>query len=537
MALASARGGKIEGASEQRSGAGRRRWTRRARRTGMLLVAGAFASVAGGCGVSLQGTTHNSGTSTLVASVSSVGHLPPRPQGEVQVSGGTRGSLTAAAAAAYEGSGARIAVSGQGEARGFSAMCRGRTDIVDSRKPISQAELSVCQAYGVQPVQIEVAADGAVLATGGEVDVGADCLTSAQVKQVFKAGSQIVNWAQLGYYDIPLRMAGPQEGQGAFDLFGETALGSEAPTLASLRGDYEALSSEAAVRNAVTGGGPGATSAQLHSQALTSLAALHRAIGQAHGFIGSASFQVAKGARDKRPARTQARDRATLEHAKANLGALLGDVPAAERYVHQTSLATARFEKGLGTLGYFSLAYYEAHQSELRPLEIDSGARRPELNCIFPSAETIGDGSYPLSSQFLLTVSLQDMRRQEVTGFLRFYLAQAQSLASNAGLVPLPNATIDTEASWLEGRRQPPIVSYAAPGGAVGGGSQGTSASASGTPNALAPAGGAGAGVSSADVPTGGGTVSPKSGEASGGGEGAQPGVTPQSSQPLTAGQ
>jgi ABC-type phosphate transport system substrate-binding protein len=501
-------------------------------------VAGVFAGVAGGCGVSLQSTNHSSGTSTLVASVSSVGHLPPRPQGEVQVSGGTRGSLTAAAAATYEGSGARVVVSDQGEAQGFSAMCRGRTDIVDSRKPITQAELSVCQAYGVQPVQIEVAADGAVLATGGEVDVGADCLTSAQVKQIFQAGSEIVNWAQLGYYNIPLRAAGPQEGQGAFDLFGETALGIEAPTLASLRGDYEALSSEAAVRNAVTGGGPGATSAQLHNQALASLAALQRAIGEAHGYVGSASFQVAKGARDKRPARTQARDRATLEHAKANLGTLLGDVSAAERYVHQTSLAATRFEKGLGTLGYFSLAYYEAHQDELRPLEIDSGSRRPELNCIFPSAETIGDGSYPLSSQFLLTVSLQDMRRPEVTGFLRFYLAQAQSLAGNAGLVPLPNSMVNTEASWLEGRSQPPIVSYAAPGGAIGSSSQGagTSAGTSGTPNALAPAGGAGAGVSSSDVPTGGGGAPAGSGEASGG-EVGQSGVTPQSSQPLTAGQ
>jgi ABC-type phosphate transport system substrate-binding protein len=511
---------------------------RRARGATTLLALGALGVAVGGCGVSLQGTSHNAGTSTLVASVSSVGHLPARPQGEVEVGGGTRDSLTAAAAAAYEGSGARIVISDQGEAQGFSAMCRGRTDIVDSRRPISQAELSVCQAYGVQPVQIEVAADGAVLATGGEVDVGADCLTSAQVKQIFQAGSEIVNWSQLGYYDIPLRVAGPQEGHGAFELFGETALGTEAPTLASLRGDYEALPSEAAVRNGVTGGSPGATSAQLHSQALASLTALDRAIGEANGFIGAASFQVAKGARDKRPAGTQARDRATLAHARANLATLIGDVPAAKLYVYQTSLATARFEKGLGTLGYFSLAYYEAHQDELRPLEIDSGSHRPQLNCIFPSEETIADGSYPLSSQLLLTVSLQDMRRPEVTGFLRFYLAQAQNLASNAGLVPLSGATLNTEVSWLEGRRQPPIVSYAAPGGAVGGGSQASATSANGaTPNALAPAGGAGAGVSSADVPTGGGSASSATGEASAGSEGSQPAVTPQSSQPLTAGQ
>jgi ABC-type phosphate transport system substrate-binding protein len=529
--------------SAQRANAGGGRLARSARLAVVLLAAGVFAGASGGCGVSLHGSDHSAQTGTLVASVSGVGHLPPRPQGEVEVAGRTRDSLTAAVAASYEGSGARIVVSDHGEAQGFAAMCRGRTDVVDSRRPISQAELSVCQAYGVQPVQIEVAANGAVLATGGEVDVGADCLTSAQVKQVFQAGSEISNWSQLGYYNVPLRVVGPQEGAGAFDAFGETALSTEAPTLASLRGDYEALGSEAAVRNAVTGGGPGATSAQLHSQATASLAALQRAIGEAHGYVGSASFQVSKGIRDKRSSAAKTHDQANLERAKANLSTLLGNVPAAERYVHQTSLEAARFEKGLGTLGYFSLAYYEDHQNELRPLEIDSGVDRPRLNCIFPSEDTIANGSYPLSSQLLLTVSLQDMRRPPVTGFLRYYLAQAPSLASNAGLVPLPGSIVSTEDSWLEGRTQPPIVSYAAPGAAVGSGTgtpstNSAAAASAGTPTALAPAGGEGSSVSSTDAPVGGASAVPGGGEASGAaGEGAQPTATPQSSQPLVAGQ
>jgi ABC-type phosphate transport system substrate-binding protein len=535
-------------ASAADASVGRGRWARRARRI-PLLAAGALAVAAGGCGVSLHDSSHDPGTSTLAAdSVSAIGHLPPRPQGVVEIDGRTQGSLTAAAAGAYEGSGARIVVADHGEAQGFAELCRGRTDLVASQQPISLPELSVCQAEGVQPVQFELAADGVVVATGGEVDVGADCLTTAQVKQIFQAGSEITNWSQLGYYNIPLRVAGPQEGRGAFGLFGEAALGAEAATLASLRGDYEALGSEGAVRDAVTDGA-GASSAQLHSSALASLAALRRAIGAAHGFIREAAFQVAKGIRDRRSAGAQARDSANLAHAEANLATLLGDLPAAERYIGQTTAAAARFQSKLGTVGYFSLAYYENHEEELRGLEIDSGALRPQLNCIFPSAQTVADGTYPLARELLLTVSLADMRRPEVEDFLRFYLGQSPSLASAAGLVPPTGETLSREVSWLAGRSQPPIVSYAAPGAAVGGGGpqqQSSTATASASsavaggaaPSALAPAGGTGDGVSPADVPTGGGGTGSTSsaGESSGGGEGSSA-STPQSSQPLVAGQ
>lgn len=510
------------------------------RRASALLAAVTLAAVAGGCGVSLHGTSHGTGTSTLAAdSVSAMGHLPPRPRGKVEIDGRAGGSLTAAAAAGYEGSGARIAISDHGEAQGFAELCRGQVDVVDSQRPISPAELAVCQAEGVQPVQIEVAANGVVLASGGEVDVGADCLTATQVKQIFQAGSELTNWSQLGYYDIPLRVVGPQEGRGVFGVFGETTLKTEAPTLASLRGDYEALPSEGAERDAVTGGGAGATSAQLHSGALASLAALRRAIGEAHGFVHETSFQVAKGVRDKRSAGAQARDRANLGRADANLTALLGDLPAAEHYVHQTTLAAARFHSGLGGVGYFSLPYYVDHEEQLRAFEIDGGTRRPQLNCIFPSAQTIADGSYPLSSPLLLTVSLQDMRRPEVVGFLRSYLEQAPGLASAAGLVPLPAGMLNTEVSWLEGRSQPPIVSYAAPGAAVGGEpprlQSSTEAASATTPSALVPAGGAGDVVSPEDVPTG--AAGSTQGAGAGGSEGPPSGSAAQSSQPLIAGQ
>jgi ABC-type phosphate transport system substrate-binding protein len=539
----------------------RERWRRdpgrraeaRGRRTGALLAGAALALAGGGCGVALH--PGDGGTSTLAAdSVSTLGHLPPRPQGKVEIDGRTQGSPAAAAAAAYEGAGARIVVLDHGEGQGFAELCRGETDIVASQQPISPAELGVCQAEGVQPVQLELAADGVVVATGGEVDVGADCLTVAQVKQIFRAGSQLTNWAQLGFYNIPLRVVGPQEGRGAFGVFSETALGAESPTLASLRGDYQALPSEAAVRDAVTDSSTGASAAQLHSGALASLTALRRAIGEAHGFIHEAAFQVAKGIRDRRSPAAQARDSANLARAQTNLATLLGDLPAAEHYVHQTGAAAARFRQGLGAVGFFSLAYYDNHEEELRPLEIDSGALRPQLNCIFPSPQTVAAGTYPLSRRLLVTVSLQDMRRPEVQDFLRFLLGQSQSLASSTGLVPLTSEMLSEEVAWVDGRHQPTIVSYAAPGAAVGGSSSQSASAVTGattgatqasttTPNSLAPAGGSGDEVSEADTPTGGtggaGTGSGAGlGESSSGeGEASSSAPAPQSSQPLISGQ
>jgi hypothetical protein len=284
--------------------------------------------------------------------------------------------------------------------------------------------LSVCERDGVQPVQFEVAADAVVLATRAEADVGADCLTLGQVREIFQAGSQITNWSQLGYYSIPLQVVGPVESSSSFNLFDGHVLGSAAPSLADLRGDYQALRSEAAVGGAVT-----------------------------HG--------------------------------------------------------------SLGTLGYVSFNYYLDHESELRPLEIDNESARPLLNCVFPSTSTVADGSFPLARQLLLTVGLADLRRAEVSSFMKLYLSRARRLAAEAGLVALPGSVLSTELGWLDGAQEPPVVSGAASeephlqsahaastagagvtaGGAAdgeeGGRPQGT----------LVPAGGSGDTVSSSDVP------------------------------------
>jgi ABC-type phosphate transport system substrate-binding protein len=404
----------------------------------------ALTAIGSGCGVSLHGADSSASSTAGSTTLASYNRLPTRPSGLVQVDGRTTGTLTAGAVAAYQGSGARVSVADSGETKAFGELCDGAIDVVDSARPISPAELRTCQNNGVQPVQFEVAADAVVLATRGEADVGADCLTLDQVRQIFQAGSQITNWSQLGYYDIALQVVGPAAGSDAFSLFDGYVLGSSSPSLADLRGDYQPLSSERAVGRAISGG-------------------------------------------------------------------------------------------SLGTLGYVSFAYYQSHESELRPLEIDSELRRPQLNCIFPSQETVADGSFPLARQLLLTVSLADLRRPEVSSFMKLYLSRAPQLAGAAQLVALPSSVLDTELGWLDGAQQPPVVGYSATvaqstSAKHPAGSAASAAEAESQPQGtLAPAGGAGDSVSGADVPSSTG--------ASNGAGSADQGATQASSQPLIGGQ
>lgn len=406
-----------------------RRYALKALASALVLVI--LAALGSGCGVSLQGADSTTGPAARGATLASFSRLPPRPIGLVQVDGRTKGSLTAGVVAAYSGAGAHVAVADDGEAKAFSELCHGQVDVVDSARPISAAQLSTCQGNGVQPVQFAVAAGAVVLTTRSETDVGADCLTLAQIKQIFQAGSQVTNWSQLGYYNIPLRVVGPAESQDAFGFFDSYVLGSSSPSLADLRGDYAPASDDDAVRRALAGG-------------------------------------------------------------------------------------------HLGTLGYVRFSYYQDHQGELRPLEIDNGLRHPLLNCVFPSQQTVADGSFPLARQLLLTVGLSDLRRPEVASFMKLYLSSARQLAGAAALVPLPSATLDTELGWLDGVRQPPVVGYSA-----GGPPRANAVGAGGQPQGmLVPAGGVGDPVSAADVPMSAGNTAP-----------ADQGAAQASSQPLTGGQ
>jgi phosphate transport system substrate-binding protein len=94
-------------------------------------------------------------------------------------------------------------------------------------------------------------------------------------------------------------------------------------------------------------------------------------------------------------------------------------------------LGVAEDEDGLA---YFGFGNYVTSQDELKPVAIDAGA-----GCVAPSPETIADGSYaPLSRPLFVYVTADDLDRIEVQEFLRFYVANAPRIVTDAGYVPSP---------------------------------------------------------------------------------------------------
>ncbi len=80
-----------------------------------------------------------------------------------------------------------------------------------------------------------------------------------------------------------------------------------------------------------------------------------------------------------------------------------------------------------GALGYFGYTYYEENADTLSDFSVDG---------VKPTAETITDGSYPLSRPLFIYVSTASLAKPEVAAFVKYYLENATSLAQEQQFVP-----------------------------------------------------------------------------------------------------
>ncbi len=86
-----------------------------------------------------------------------------------------------------------------------------------------------------------------------------------------------------------------------------------------------------------------------------------------------------------------------------------------------------------GGLGYFGFSYFEANQDKLNLVSVDAGD-----GCVAPSKETIQDGSYkPLSRPLFMYVSTAAIKKPQVKAFLDDVIANQETIAGNAQIVPL----------------------------------------------------------------------------------------------------
>ena len=131
---------------------------------------------------------------------------------------------------------AKVTVGESGTGGGFEKFCAGEIDIADASRPIDDAdEAPVCKKNNVEYAQIEVANDGIAIVTNPDLKI--TCLTTDQLNQLWKKGSTVSDYNQLGSGTPAGKVSlyGPGTDSGTFDFFTETINGEKGNT----RTDYQ----------------------------------------------------------------------------------------------------------------------------------------------------------------------------------------------------------------------------------------------------------------------------------------------------------
>ncbi len=93
----------------------------------------------------------------------------------------------------------------------------------------------------------------------------------------------------------------------------------------------------------------------------------------------------------------------------------------------------------VGALGYFGIAYYQENRARLKIVPIDDEDDRNGRGAVFPTEQTVHNGSYaPLARALFIYVREQSLEREQVRQFVDFYLSHAEDLAREVGYLPLP---------------------------------------------------------------------------------------------------
>jgi hypothetical protein len=287
------------------------------------------------------------------------------------------------------------------------------------------------------------------------------------VRDIYRAGSPVTNWSQVGMDDVPLRVGGPNIDANGFGFFGRYVLGAPEPSQVDLRSDYYQAGSDELARQFVVGtrdlalrSDRFADVSRRRTQANQAYQDARNEMLAARQELATALAERAKGIRDQRSAADKTKDQRRVDDAyerrskaQIRLSAAGARFKKVDGIYRNTDAARRLYEAYRGHVAYFRFSYYELFEDQLRPFEITTADG--QMNCIFPSQRTITSGEYPLARQLLITTTTRSLARAEVRDFMSHYLANAQDAANNARLVALPAETVDLEQSWLTGEQAP----------------------------------------------------------------------------------
>ena len=173
--------------------------------------------------------------------------------GTITVDGSsTVGPYTTAAAEGFQqkNRGVQITVGISGTGGGFERFCRGETDLSNASRGIRNSEHLKCLENGVRWLAFTVANDGLSIVVNRE-NTWLDCITTAELKAIWNAGSKVTNWSQVrpGFPSVPLKLFGPGTDSGTFDFFTEVINGKAKAS----RSDYLATEDDNIIVSGVAG--------------------------------------------------------------------------------------------------------------------------------------------------------------------------------------------------------------------------------------------------------------------------------------------
>ena len=159
--------------------------------------------------------------------------------GEIKIDGSsTVGPFAQTAAEMFQGENpdVRISVGTSGTGGGFEKFCAGETDVSNASRPIKDdEEAPICKKNGVSYAELQVANDGIAVVSNTSTPI--DCMTTAELKQLWNQGSKVSNYKDLDpkFPDTEASLYGPGTDSGTFDFFTDEINGEEGVT----RKDYQ----------------------------------------------------------------------------------------------------------------------------------------------------------------------------------------------------------------------------------------------------------------------------------------------------------
>jgi phosphate transport system substrate-binding protein len=131
----------------------------------------------------------------------------------------------------------RMTVGFSGTGGGMSKFARGEIDICNASRRIKPSEVEVLETKGIEYIELAVAFDGLAVIVNPKND-WSNCLTVAQLKELWRPGSGVKLWSDLDstWPRREIILYGPGPDSGTFDYFTEAIVGEARAS----RADYSA---------------------------------------------------------------------------------------------------------------------------------------------------------------------------------------------------------------------------------------------------------------------------------------------------------